>query len=146
LDAKSLDFFKSLFSFTPSISILNLNNGTNKITESLNNFVAPYDGTITSLDTEVLKELRAKVKRSNYDYAVIHNTILNTEDKNLLMKILTAGIRDAGYIIILEYKDKTLDDIYNLLEEFDYGAVSLLDIFEDYNLIIAKKLHMWGMD
>ena len=146
MDTKSLGFFKSLFSFTPSISILNLNNGTNKITESLNDFVAPYDGTITSLDTKVLKELRAKVKHSSYDYAVIDNTFLNIEDKNLFMKIVSRGIRDSGYIIILEQKDKSLDDVYNLLEEFDYGAVSSIDIFEDYNLIMGKKLHMWGMD
>jgi hypothetical protein len=146
MDPKSIDFFKSLFNFTPCISILNLNNNLNEITESLNNFVSPYDGEITTLKTEVLKELRVKVRRSNYDYAVIVDTILNSEDKNHLMKIISIGIRDSGYIIILEKKDKSLEDIYTLLEEFDYGAVSSIDIFDDYNLIMGKKLHMWGMD
>ncbi|MEA3554924.1 MAG: hypothetical protein U9R39_11090 [Campylobacterota bacterium] len=146
MDTKSLEDFKSLFSFTPSISILSLNNDTNKINESLNQFVSPYNGNVTSLDTEVLKILRAKVKRSSYDYAVVHDAILKSEDKNILMKIISSGIRDSGYIIFLEEKDKSFDEIYNLLEEFDYGAVSSIDIFENYNLIIGKKLHMWGMD
>jgi hypothetical protein len=62
------------------------------------------------------------------------------------MQILNKALRDAGHIIILEEKNKDISPIYNLLEEFDYGAISSIDIFAKYNLIMGKKLHMWGMD
>ncbi len=143
---KELEEFSSLFDLTPSIAILDLNNSNTEVTTRLNNLVEPIDGKITTIIPTVLNEFRAKIKRSNYDYGVISNTILDFDDKKILMKIITMAIRDSGYIIILEEKAKSLDIIYELLEEFDYGAVSTIDIFDKYNLIMAKKLHMWGMD
>ncbi len=143
---KELEEFSSLFSLTPSISILDLNNNNTEVTTQLNTLVAPVDGKITTISPTVLNEFRAKIKRSNYDYGVISNAILDFDDKKTLMKIITMAIRDSGYIIILEEKEKATDELYEFLEEFDYGAVSSIDIFEKYNLIMAKKLHMWGMD
>ncbi|MDQ1245442.1 MAG: hypothetical protein QG565_1783, partial [Campylobacterota bacterium] len=31
-----------------------------------------------------------------------------------------------------------------LLEEFEFRAPNEIDIVEGYDLIIAKKMHMWG--
>ena len=141
---KELEEFSSLVQLTPSISILDLNNNFSDLTVCLNNLVASCQGKISTIESSPVNNLRAKIKRSNYDYAVISDIILNSEDKNSMMKIISNGLRDAGYIVILEPKEKPLYDIYNLLEEFDYGAVSSIDIFDDYSLIIGKKLHMWG--
>ncbi|MEA2018373.1 MAG: hypothetical protein U9N59_07985 [Campylobacterota bacterium] len=143
---KELEEFLCLFNVVPRVSILNLNNCCDDITKILNNLVSPFDGTVTTLDTDVLKELKVKIKRSTYDYGVISNFVLNSADKEMLFQIINKGIRDSGHIIILEEKDKNLDEIYHLLEEYDYGAISSIDIFEDYSLIMGKKLHMWGMD
>ena len=143
---KELEEFLYLFDVTPNVSVLDLNIGCNDITKTLNSLVIPFDGTVTTLNTDSLEELKVKIKRSNYDYGVISNSILNSIDKESLMQIITKGIRDSGHIIILEEKNKNLDDIYYLLEESDYGAISTIDIFEDYNLIMGKKVHMWGMD
>ena len=144
--SKEIEEFSSLFRLTPSSSILDLNSDFSTISNTLNNLVLSYNGSVTTVQPASIKELRVKIKRSNYDYGVICNTILDYEDQNHLMKIITLGIRDSGYIIILEDKEKPLDVIYELLEEFDFGAVNSIDIFEKYNLIIGKKLHMWGMD
>ena len=138
--------FSSLFQITPNISILDLNNSCSNITQYLSDFVSPFNGEITTINSTIDTNFKSKIKRSNYDYGVICNTILNSNDQNTLMKIITMAIRDSGYIVILEKKDKNIDIIYQLLEEFDYGAVSSIDIFEKYSLIMGKKLHMWGMD
>ena len=143
---KELEEFSFLFDFTPNIAILDLNNGCDSITKSLNDFVYSFDGEITTVKNKILNELKVKIKRSNYDYGVICNFILSYEDKKTLMKIITSAIRDSGYIIILEEKNKNLNEIYSLLEEFDFGAVNSIDIFKNYNLIMGKKMHMWGMD
>jgi hypothetical protein len=31
-----------------------------------------------------------------------------------------------------------------LLEEFEFRAINDIEIFDDYNLVMAKKMHMWG--
>ncbi len=143
---KEIEEFSCLFDLTPNINILDLNSDAANITKALNDFVNPFDGTITTVRTSILNKLRSKIKRSNYDYGVICNIIASSSDKKSLMNIISMAIRDSGHIIILEKKDKELTDIYNLLEEFDYGALSTIDIFDKYNLIMGKKLHMWGMD
>jgi len=143
---KQISEFLELFTITPNIDILDLNNGCDDISKALNELVKPFDGKIVTINTQVLNELKIKVKRSSCEYGVISNSILQSEDKHTLMKIITTAIRDSGYIVILEEKEKSLEEIYELLEEFDFGAISSVDIFEKYNLIIGKKLHMWGMN
>jgi len=143
---KQISEFLELFTITPNIDILDLNNGCDDISKALNELIKPFDGKIVTINTQVLNELKIKVKRSSCEYGVISNSILQSEDKHTLMKIITTAIRDSGYIVILEEKEKSLEEIYELLEEFDFGAISSVDIFEKYNLIIGKKLHMWGMN
>lgn len=143
---KEQEDFSALFSLTPNIHILDLNNGCDDITKLLNSLVPNYNGDITTVQSQFLAEQKVKIKRSNYDYGVICNSILDNNDKQALMKVVTMAIRDSGYIIITEKRDKPLDEIYGLLEEFDFGAVNAIDIFETHSLIMAKKLHMWGMD
>ena len=140
-----MDDFSSLFALTPSISILDLNN-QKTISELLNNIAKPYDGDVTTINSIDLKEMRLKVKRANYEYGIISNTILDHNDQKTLLKIISMAIRDSGYIIIIEDKNKDYSPLYSLLEEYNYGTMSCVDIFEDYNLFIAQKVHMWGMD
>ena len=143
---KNLEDFSSLFDLTPQISILDINNNFHAITNKLEDIVLPHDGVVTTLENLPLNQLKIKAKRSSYDYVIISNTFLNQENISTFMKIISVTLRDSGYIIILEDKEKDLDRVYDLLEEFDYGAVSSIDIFTQYNLVMGKKLHMWGMD
>jgi hypothetical protein len=145
--SKELKEFKSLFDLTPSISILNYTQKSSYITKFLEKLIEPYEGDITVIEGFIpIKKVRMLARVSSCDYAIICNSILEHKEKINFMKTIDKILRDSGYLIILEKKDKKLDDIYNLLEEFDYGAISSIDIFDNYNLIMAKKLHMWGMD
>lgn len=144
--SKEIQEFLQLFVITPNIDILDLNNDCHYISEALNTLVKPFDGKVVTIKTQIINELKVKIKKSSYEYGVISNSILDSEDKHTLMRIITAAIRDSGYIVILEEKEKSLEEIYQLLEEFDYGAVSSVDIFEKFNLVIGKKMHMWGMN
>ena len=141
---KSLEEFATIFSLTPSISILDLNTNNDKITDKLNTIVEPFQGIITTIKSNIFKECIRSIKRSSYDYGVITNALINSDDMQSLFKIIATSIRDAGYIIIIEKKSNNLNEIYELLEKYDFGAISQIDIFENTNLIIGKKLHMWG--
>ena len=143
---KELDDFLSLFEEIPSISILDINTNLSTISNKMQNFVNNSNGTLLTLNHLKTTELKARIKRSNYDYVIVSNSFLDQENQNIFMKLLSMGLRDYGHIIIIEPKDKSIDTIYSLLEEFDYGATSCIDIFDGYHLIMARKLHMWGMD
>ena len=72
--SKELEEFSQLFDLTPSISILDINNSCDDVTNTLSSLVLPHDGKITTLNTTNLNELRMKVKRSNYDYVVLYSS------------------------------------------------------------------------
>ena len=142
---KELEEFSSLFDLTPNIPILNINTTNKDISNTLENLIKPFNGHVTNIQSTNERELKAKIKRAAYDYGIIYNSILNADNKETLMELINIGIRDSGYIIVIEDKEKDDNKIYALLEEFDYGAIGSIDIFKNYNLIMAKKVHMWGM-
>ena len=55
------------------------------------------------------------------------------------------SLENSGNIIIV--LDKSLfnpQQAFEILEEVDYRAANAIDIFEDFYVITAKKMHMWG--
>jgi hypothetical protein len=142
---KELEEFYQLFDMAPNISILDINNSCEDMTQTLNHFVSKFDGIVTTLEFNTLEKQKNRVKKASYEYGVICNSILSSKDKSSLMQTIDKGVRDSGYIIVLEKKGQNLMEIYKLFEEFDIGAVSSIDIFEEYDLLMGKKLHMWGM-
>lgn len=145
--SKELEQFGSLFNMTPSVSILHYVEEVNDITSKLESLVESVDGKVKTIENNPpLNYLRREAKHSGFDYVVISCTLVQHDDQNNFMNLISKSLRDSGYMIILENKDQALDSVYELLEKYDYGAVNSIDIFEKYNLIMAKKLHMWGMD
>jgi hypothetical protein len=142
-----LNDFKSLFDLVPCVSILCYTNTQSNLTNFLDTLIAPVDGKLNLILNDLpLGKVRLLAKPSSAEYLIVKSSFLDNENSNNLMQILNKALRDAGHIIILEEKNKDISPIYNLLEEFDYGAISSIDIFAKYNLIMGKKLHMWGMD
>lgn len=142
---KEIKDFYQLFDLAPNLAILDLNNNHQNMTRALNDLVIEHDGGVTTVEYENLNKQRAKVRKAAYEYGVISDCVLECDDKRSLMKLISHGVRDSGHIIVLEKKGKNLEELYMLFEEFDIGAVSMIDIFEEYDLIMGKKLHMWGM-
>jgi len=140
-----LNNFKQLFQIVPNIEILDFNSSLKDITLTLNQLVQDDFGTITSLDTNDLQQIQPKLKKSNYDYVVISNFFTQINSSKILFNILSQSLRDSGYIIIIESKDTILQDIYETFEQYNFGSISKVDIFEKHNLLIAQKVHMWGM-
>jgi hypothetical protein len=144
---KEFDQFSQLFEITPAVSIYHYTALDQEISDYLEEILKDVVGGLSILDTSLdINKLKMRSKPSSCDYAIVSNYLLDFDNSNLLMNMISRSLRDAGYIIILEDKNKNLSKVYELLEEFDYGAVSKIDIFEQYDLIMAKKLHMWGMD
>ncbi|MEA3354088.1 MAG: hypothetical protein U9Q33_09765 [Campylobacterota bacterium] len=142
---KELKEFYQLFDMAPNLAILDINNNYINMTQALNDLVLDIEGNITTVEYTNLDKEKAKIRKAAYEYGVISDCFLESEDKRSMMELINRGVRDSGHIIILEKKGKSLQEIYTLFEEFDIGAVSIIDIFKEYDLIMGKKLHMWGM-
>lgn len=55
------------------------------------------------------------------------------------------SLENSGNIIIVLDKSKfDPQKAFEILEEVDYRAPNSIDIFEDFYVITAKKMHMWG--
>jgi|APSaa5957512622_1039677.scaffolds.fasta_scaffold61110_3 hypothetical protein len=86
-----------------------------------------------------------RVSPRSVDIIVLKN-IFNQHQKNeALLKISYTALANAADIIIIEKKgtiDKTA--MYELLENNEFRAANFIDIFPNYDLVMAKKMHMWG--
>jgi len=77
---------------------------------------------------------------------VAFKDILNAhENPKGLLKIAYTTLANAGNIIIMEKKgEMDIEATLQLLEEFEFRSQNYIDILPEYDLVMAKKLHMWG--
>ncbi|MDQ1264792.1 MAG: hypothetical protein QG559_1793 [Campylobacterota bacterium] len=104
-----------------------------------------------------LQEIEAKIQHLSdtktlfkampreYDTILLKDIFADFEDKEGMLLLAYRSLANAGYIVILEKKDSIdVKSVLKLLEEFEFRAPNEIDIVEGYDLIIAKKMHMWG--
>jgi hypothetical protein len=86
------------------------------------------------------------IQGKQYDFLFVTTTI-NDDIRSDFLKKVHNIICNAGNIIIFIDK-KNREERYHwttLLEEHNYVATSTIDdLFEDYDIIISKKMHGWG--
>jgi len=81
-----------------------------------------------------------------YDY-LIANLDFNQEDKATFLGKCYPIIRTGGNIIILipNSTSHVRDEWRDVLEEQYYVSVNIIDnIFDDFDVIVAKRMHGWG--
>jgi hypothetical protein len=135
---KEFSLFTSLFDNTPSLALLYLK-GDGFLEKRLTDIIEKNSGTIKTITTDSLKILNSR----EYEYAIIESDS-DEIDEELLKKIYHS-LENSAFIIILFPKESnsTLRISYTL-EQLDFRAVNSIDIFENYHLVMGKKLHMWG--
>jgi len=93
-----------------------------------------------------LRRPRYLIQGIEYDY-LIATLDFNTEDKREFLEKCYPIIRTGGNIIILIENSTASerDEWSTLLEETYYLSVNIIDnIFDDYDVIVAKRMHGWG--
>lgn len=69
---------------------------------------------------------------------------LHTNQK-MILKIAYTTLANAAHIIIMQKKGTMdVDAIKEILEEFEFRAANYIDVSPEYDLVMAKKMHMWG--
>lgn len=80
-----------------------------------------------------------------YDFVFVSASIPNGIEEDFAKKIHT-HIKNAGNIILFLSKDDIESKYkwFRYLEEALFVAINSIDMFENYEIIIAKKMHGWG--
>jgi len=79
------------------------------------------------------------------DIIILKDIFYIHKNKDLLLKTSYHALANTANIIIMEKKD-ILDknEMYQFLEKYEFRATNFIDIIDGYDLVMAKKMHMWG--
>jgi len=96
--------------------------------QHVKNFVQPFRGLPRDNDIVILK-----------DIFHLHQA------KDRLLKTTYTTLANTAEIIIMQEKG-TMDipAMLEMLDEYEYRASNYIDVLPEYDLVMAKKMHMWG--
>ena len=98
------------------------------IVQNIENFKIPFRALPRDNDCVILK-----------DIFTVH------QRPHLLLKVAYSTLANNANIILMEKKGiLNIEHTLELLEQYEFRSGNFIDILEEYDLIIAKKLHMWG--
>jgi len=155
--------FLELFNPYPGNHYLQITTRVDETTQALYDLVEGVDGEFslafygeeeTQLETiypnakiQYLKTLKHPFRalpRTN-DIVVFKDILNAHENPKGLLKIAYTTLANAAHIIVMEKKgEMDVEATLHLLEEFEFRSQNYIDILPEYDLVMAKKLHMWG--
>lgn len=142
---KELIQFNSLFQDSPALALLHINNDFDSITKALNFMALRNDGKLTVKEFHTINCERFGLRTRDFEYAVLTNTLKKCTNKNKFLSTVYHSLENSAEIILIENKkDSSIEEMIELLDISNFLAINDIDIFENYYLVMAKKMHMWG--
>lgn len=81
----------------------------------------------------------------DHDMVVLKDIFYKHENPNMILKLAYLTLANTANVVIMEKKGiLDIEATKSLLEEFEFRAANEIDIVDGYDLIMAKKMHMWG--
>jgi len=91
-----------------------------------------------------LKHPFRSLPRDN-DIVVFKDIFTQHANPELLLRIAYTTLANTADIVIMEKKGSLdIEATKALLEKFEFRAPNAIDVVDGYDLIMAKKMHMWG--
>lgn len=151
---------KELFNPLPGNRYLEVTTHIDAISSLLSSLMEEVEGKLNialygdDVDTQ---EIKANISRiedfktlprampREHDMVVLKDIYALHEDKDALLSLSYRTLANAAHIIILEKKG-VIDtkELMQRLEEFEFRAANEIDVVDGYDLVMAKKMHMWG--
>lgn len=143
---KELNLFSDLFADFPNLAILHINNEASFINDTIKNIVDNSEGKLNFYDLAKDEIKRVKPNPREYEYVVLSNILEKLEEPLTFYRLMYRALENSGNIIILEKSSsaKKLALIKDLLDKSQFVAINDIKLFDDYLLVTAKKMHMWG--
>jgi len=155
--------FLELFNPYPGNNYLQITTEIDKTTDAFYELMSSVDGVLNLvLYTEEQENLSERFPDANIQYIksfkhpfralprtndiVIFKDIFHLhENQKGILKIAYATLANAGEIIIMQKKGTMdIEATLTFLEEFEFRSQNYIDVLPEYDLVMAKKLHMWG--
>jgi hypothetical protein len=134
---KNLELFLDLIKFYPNMQILELGKIDEMISSEIANRLTTGDLKKFNFDSYSVGDFN--VDPRSFEYVVIYN-IFDIE----LIELSYHSLENSGDLIILLPKGKF--DLWNLKEQIEkrsFVAVNDIELLDEYDVITAKKMHMW---
>jgi hypothetical protein len=81
----------------------------------------------------------------NHDVVVLKDIFSRHQNKELLLRIAYTTLANTAEIVIVEPKGiLDIEATKLLLEKFEFRVPNAMDILDGYDVLTAKKMHMWG--
>ena len=152
---------KKLINPLPGYTILHVSLHVDDITQTLSSILekvggklnlalyqnsesSSLSGNIHVQKLESFDEIFRALPRDN-DIVIFHDIFSRHSQKDRMLKNAYMTLANAGQIIIIEKKGvMEIVQIKELLDAHEFRAANEIDLLDGYDLIIAKKMHMWG--
>jgi len=155
--------FKELFHPLPGNHYLQVTTKTDETTDALYKMMNEVDGKLTlaiydeneiALDKiypdakiqhiKNFKQPFRAVPRDN-DIVIFKDFFHLHSNKKSILKIAYTTLANTANIIIMQKKGTMdIEALKVMLEEFEFRAPNEIDVLSEYDLVMAKKMHMWG--
>nr|WP_321266806.1 hypothetical protein [uncultured Sulfurimonas sp.] len=144
----NLDRFAKLFNPLPGNHYLQICQEEDEVTSLLKSIVDGVDGEfkIALYNEENLSFSQAfrALARDN-DMVIVKDVFHKHENKAMILKLIYTTLANSAHVIIMEKKGMlNIQNMKATLEEFEFRSPNEIDIVEGYDLVMAKKMHMWG--
>ncbi len=142
---KELNLFKGLFQPFQNIAILHINNGIEFLNPVIEEVANSLEGNINYIKFVDENSAKLRATAREFEYIILSDILFHCPNRDKVIKVMYKALENSANIVILEKKSNdNLEEIKTLLDKTSFVAINNIDLFEDYHLITAKKLHMWG--
>ena len=158
-----LDQFLELFNPLPGNHYIQVTTKPDATSEALNKMIAAVDGefrlaiyaqeefalapSLQNATVQFVKKFTIPFRalpRDN-DMVIFKDILTHHTNPKLLLKIAYTTLANTADIVIMEERGKMdIEATKELLESFEFRAPNSIDVLDEYDLVMAKKMHMWG--
>ena len=116
--------------------------------------LAVYDKNEIDLDslfpnakTQQIKDFKQPFRAipRNHDIVIFKDIFHLHANQKMILKIAYTTLANTADIIIMQKKGTMdIEAMKEMLDEFEFRAANEIDVLPEYDLVMAKKMHMWG--
>ena len=155
--------FLQLFNPLPGNHYLQVTTSLDETTTALSDILRAVDGELSvalyneneideessypNVKTQHIKNFKQPFRGipRNHDIVIFKDIFHLHENPKMILKIAYTTLANTADIIIMQKKGTMdIEAIKSLLEDFEFRAPNDIDVLPEYDLVMAKKMHMWG--
>ena len=155
--------FLELFNPYPGNSFLEVNVGISDTTIALQELLQKVDGNLDLViyndeESDLKKEFpNSKIQQisdlskpframpRSADIVIFKDIFHLHTNQDMIIKTAYTALANTADIIIMQKKGTmNIEATYDMLERLEFRAANYIDVLPEYDLVMAKKMHMWG--